>query len=31
MQQVIVDSVRRLEDAGEIVISAGADAEKMVS
>ena len=31
MQQVIVDTVRRLEDAGEITIAAGADAEKMVS
>ncbi len=31
MQQVIVDTVRRLEDVGEITIAAGADAEKMVS
>lgn len=31
MQQIIVDAVRRLEDAGEIVIASGADAEKMVS
>ncbi len=31
MQQVIVDTVRRLEDSGEITIAAGADAEKMVS
>jgi flagellar motor switch protein FliG len=30
-QQLIVDAVRRLEDAGEIVIGASADAEKMIN
>lgn len=31
VQQIIVDTVRRLEDSGEIVIGTGADAEKLVS
>lgn len=31
VQQVIVDTVRRLEDAGEIVVGANADSEKLVS
>ena len=31
MQQVIVDAVRRLEDAGEIVVASGADSEKLIS
>jgi flagellar motor switch protein FliG len=30
-QQAIVDTVRRLEDAGEIVISGGNDSEKMIA
>ncbi len=31
MQSQIVDAVRRLEDAGEIVVSAGADGEQFIS
>lgn len=31
VQQVIVDTVRRLEDSGEIVVGANSDSEKMVS
>jgi flagellar motor switch protein FliG len=31
MQQQIVDTVRRLEDAGEIVVSAGAEGEQFIS
>jgi len=31
VQQVIVDTVRRLEDSGEIIIGAGAESEKLVS
>lgn len=31
MQQVIVDTVRRLEDAGEIVVSGGGDSDQLIS
>ena len=31
MQQQIVDTVRRLEDAGEIVVSSGADGEQLIT
>ncbi|MBI3864714.1 MAG: flagellar motor switch protein FliG [Planctomycetia bacterium] len=30
-QQQIVDTVRRLEDSGEIIVSAGADAERLIA
>jgi flagellar motor switch protein FliG len=31
VQQVIVDTVRRLEDSGEIVVGAAGDSERLVS